>query len=281
MRNNSHRLLPLPNTTKMKAVISPNVSVSVGTSLEEEDAGARHRWTISLSIGLLLHAGLLALGVWWPDQTPTASPPSAIMIELAPLPASPPTPPTPSTEIPPGPKQMHAEPVKPALPVEQPSVEKLPLPHVRKAAVTLPKYSTAQPRHAEEDHKRVPQTTAPPAAAAPPAVTAAPVATSTGASMSVPNWQALLLSRLQQFKRYPADAQTRNQQGVVYLRFTMDRKGKVLTFRLEKSSGYTLLDEEALALIQRAQPLPTPPPSVAGDPLELLVPIEFFLKNRR
>ncbi len=60
----------------------------------------------------------------------------------------------------------------------------------------------------------------------------------------------------------------------------MDRDGKVLSARIEKSSGYDLLDEETLALIERAQPLPKPPPDVAGNPIELVVPIEFFLHRR-
>jgi protein TonB len=92
-------------------------------------------------------------------------------------------------------------------------------------------------------------------------------------------WQGLLLARLQQAKRYPLSAQARRQQGVVLLQFTMDRDGKVLTAGIEKSSGYDLLDQEALALIQRVQPLPKPPAEVAGDPIALVVPIEFFIRK--
>ncbi|SKC74373.1 energy transducer TonB [Paraburkholderia hospita] len=259
----------------MEATSSSISLTSSGTRLDDEDARARRRWAMSLAIVLLLHAGPVVLAAWWLDPALVASAPqpSAVMIELAPLPTAPPAPPT---EIPPGPKQEHVKPAKPAHPVE-----KVPLPQVRKAAVALPENpSPPQPRHPDEGRTPVRQTTtAPPTTAAAPAAAAA-LPASPVASMNAPSWQALLLGRLQQFKRYPADAQARNQQGVAYLRFTMDRKGRVLTFQLEKTSGYTLLDEEALALIQHAQPLPAPPPSVAGDPLELVVPIEFFLKDR-
>ena len=64
---------------------------------------------------------------------------------------------------------------------------------------------------------------------------------------------------LDQFKRYLNGAQLRHQQGVAYLRFAMDRQGKVLSASIEKRSGFDLLDEETLALIRRAEPLPPPP----------------------
>ena len=35
-----------------------------------------------------------------------------------------------------------------------------------------------------------------------------------------------------------------------------------------------------MALIQRAQPLPPPPPEITANPIELVVPIEFYLSNR-
>ena len=78
-------------------------------------------------------------------------------------------------------------------------------------------------------------------------------------------------------KRYPRDAHFAGQQGVPYMRFIMDRQGKVLSVRLERSSGFRSLDKEALALPKRAQPLPKPPEDVKGEAIELVVPVEFFI----
>jgi protein TonB len=61
-------------------------------------------------------------------------------------------------------------------------------------------------------------------------------------------------------------------------RFAMDREGHVLAHRLERGSGADLLDEEVLAMIERAQQLPAVPPEVAGDRLEFVVPIQFVLR---
>ena len=61
------------------------------------------------------------------------------------------------------------------------------------------------------------------------------------------------------------------------VRFTMDRSGRILSSRVEQGSGRALLDREALAMLQRAQPLPAPPADVVGATLELVTPVEFFL----
>ncbi|MPT49375.1 MAG: energy transducer TonB, partial [Sphingobium sp.] len=53
-----------------------------------------------------------------------------------------------------------------------------------------------------------------------------------------------------------------------------------LSVRLERSSGFRSLDDEAVALPKRASPLPKPPEDVKGDTIELVVPVEFFMKTR-
>ena len=115
----------------------------------------------------------------------------------------------------------------------------------------------------------------------PPTVSVALPVPKQAPSHAAVTWQGLLLARLQQAKRYPLSAQAHRQQGVTLLHFTMDREGRVLTANIQKSSGYDALDQESLALIQRAQPLPEPPAEVTGDPIELVVPVEFSLKYLR
>ncbi|MGB8600981.1 MAG: energy transducer TonB, partial [Rhizomicrobium sp.] len=91
------------------------------------------------------------------------------------------------------------------------------------------------------------------------------------------DWAAILLKRLELFKRYPAEAAAGHEQGVVYLRFVIDREGLVHSARIDKSSGYDALDHEALTLARRAQPFPKPPSQLAGDSFDLVVPIRFSL----
>ncbi|MFL5269091.1 MAG: energy transducer TonB [Stellaceae bacterium] len=120
-----------------------------------------------------------------------------------------------------------------------------------------------------------------PAVSAPPA--AAPqssAAQSTASSASArATWQAQLLAWLEKYKRYPRVAQEQRQQGVVSLRFAIDRQGQVLSSQINKSSGFELLDDEVLALVQRAQPVPPPPPEISGNRIELQVPVAFTLRR--
>lgn len=230
-------------------------------------------WATAFGAVVALHAvPLVILACWLGPMNPLTAtePAAAVMIDMAPAPSAAPDAPT----------RNSIEPRRqPVLAAPLPSPLHLPKsPLVSKTDVALPAVDT-RPADANVS---APQTTAPPAAVAPPAPVAAPSrSVSEANSNAAPTWQALVLGRLEQLKRYPALAQMQGQHGVVYLRFTMNRNGDVLSAKIEKSSGSDLLDEETLALIHRAQPLPRPPPQVVGDPLELVVPVQFFLSSRR
>jgi protein TonB len=113
--------------------------------------------------------------------------------------------------------------------------------------------------------------TAPMAAPAPPAPPAI-----TGESQAA--FAGRLFKHLNSYKRYPERAKLRHQEGVVSIRFTMDKTGHVLSFAIAKSSGSELLDAEARDLVKRAEPLPPIPPEFGRETLDLVVPIEFFLR---
>lgn len=87
-----------------------------------------------------------------------------------------------------------------------------------------------------------------------------------------------LFRHLNTYKRYPASARLRHQEGVVSVRFTMDRTGHVLSFEIVKSSGALVLDQEARDLVKQAEPLPAIPAEFGRETLDLVVPIEFFLR---
>jgi periplasmic protein TonB len=99
-----------------------------------------------------------------------------------------------------------------------------------------------------------------------------------GAPAVDPSWQADLVKQLQRFKRYPPEAQSRSEQGVVLLGFTLDRTGHVLSHRIARSSGYADLDNEVTAMITRAQPLPPFPATMTQPSIDLMVPIHFSLR---
>ena len=89
---------------------------------------------------------------------------------------------------------------------------------------------------------------------------------------------ATLQAWLEKHKKYPRRARTRRQEGVVLLSFAMDREGRVLDYRIMESSGYSLLDREVEAMIERAQPFPAMPEDLHEAKLDLVVPIQFYLR---
>ncbi|MCI5074042.1 energy transducer TonB [Oricola sp.] len=109
----------------------------------------------------------------------------------------------------------------------------------------------------------------------------APVAaakqTSRGAARTISpaRWQSRLLAHLERRKRYPSGAKRRREQGVAYVRFTIDAAGNVKSARLARSSGFPELDREVVAMVRRASPVPAPPPGVGRT---ITVPVRFRLK---
>jgi protein TonB len=193
---------------------------------------------------------------------PSKAPSALAVFDVRP-PASPPETPPKEKEAP-RPVQKKEKPPEPqpARPVEPTKIAISP--------VTVP-IPVAVPRPADPG-PREPETAAPKTLPAPPAPQVA--------SNAADTWEGRVLSQLMKNRRYPSWAMSRREQGIPYVRILMNREGKVLSVRLERSSGFPELDREAVALPKRASPLPKPPDDKPGDPLELVVPVEFFVRVR-
>ena len=86
-----------------------------------------------------------------------------------------------------------------------------------------------------------------------------------------------LAFHISKFKKYPRIAMRRNWQGMVLVRMVMLDNGNIQSLSIEKSSGYDVLDNEAMKMIERAKPLPKPPDILAGDEVNIYVPVSFAL----
>jgi protein TonB len=287
--------------------------LAAGHSWQQE--GGVGRWGGALATILALHAGAGLGGfIVWEHTDPPAPPPAAIMLELMPAPAAPPAPqvtappdPTPPPppepeidlaqllppipELPltppdiPVPEVVLPKPEPPKKKVEEPKVEK-PKEKPKKDKVEKPKPKpepVPEPEVAQKPTQAtVQQQAAKPAAPVQPsnvpaAPSAADVARVTAAKAT---WRGILEAHLQKFQKYPRSAQRRNIEGSAWLRFRMDRNGKVLSYSIERTSKHDVLDEAALAMIEHAQPLPPLPADVPGDSIELIIPANFNITNR-
>jgi protein TonB len=95
----------------------------------------------------------------------------------------------------------------------------------------------------------------------------------------VVRWERSLIAHIDRFKRYPREAEGRF--GVARVAFTIDRRGRLLSARIVAGSGSAVLDDEALATVQRAAPFPRPPEGVADNRLSFVLPIRFARLARR
>jgi len=258
-----------------------------------EDLADLRRWVMCGAVVVFAHGAIAAAMVSWRDEIEPAEPAAAIVIEFAPVPVAPAAP---QTEIPPGPEQVmsDASPNKPiesleekekveekvaSKPVEEPPPDIKPAPNPD-VAVEPPTQEVPTPQR-QEPRPPAPTTSAP--QALPDQTAAIPAAPIQGRitphnSNAVPTWKTQIVALLERNKRYPAVAQSRREQRIAQVFFSLDRQGRVIDSRIARSSGASALDEEALALLRRAQPFPAPPRELPGDRVDLTVPIRFNLR---
>ncbi|KPH82316.1 TonB family protein [Bosea vaviloviae] len=243
------------------------------------------------------------------ELAPLAVAPEAPPQEVAPGPqmeeAQPEPQPEPVVEKPPDPEPPLREPVVEPPPVEPPPVVEpqpvaQPEPEIKipelptlpdAAAVLAPPPPALKPRPKVVERKPPPrkqvverrkpinrdkppaERTSAPTAQAQAAPTAA--APSQGAdsapSVSPASWRGTMLAHLNRYKRFPSGA----SPGTVQVAFSIDRSGRVLSARLVSGSGDAVLDEEAVAMVRRASPVPAPPAGLGGSTVMLAVPVRF------
>ena len=230
----------------------------------DNDPHTRRRWAVAAVIVFCAYtaAGTAGYLLWRSQPDAIGDDSSVISVELAPIDS---VADAKQVDVAPAPEEMveqKATPVQPEKQPEQPKVEEPPPPEPTPSAVALPE-ETKPPVPVEEPRPPAP-------------VTAAPVRG--GAPRVEPSWQTLLFRKLQQVKRYPSAARSRGEQGVVLLAFSINRDGHVMSRHIVKGSGYAALDDEAMALVERAQPMPAFPPSMTEAQLSLTVPIRFSLR---
>jgi protein TonB len=247
----------------------------------------------SASLVVAAHAAFAWSFLADPQTALEASSSGALVIELAPIAVARADLPA---DIAPGPDQVQASasPEAASAQEEKPDAEP---PAPEQKAKPMPELVRApdpDPLPVPVEEKReAPVTAAPPPSEAALATTAsqaeadraAPVAAApvrgvptSAPSVELPRWTTRLQEQLERNKRYPAHALKSRTEGTAIVGFTIDRKGQLISMRLEGSSGSTALDEEALALLKRAAPLPPPPVELSGEQVSITVPIRFRMR---
>jgi periplasmic protein TonB len=247
------------------------------------------RWSLCAAVVLAAH-GLVVVGLAGrSDEAELEGGAPVVTLELAPIAVAPPAPPRDLAAGPLLESESHERVAEetPAAPPErkEPEKEKREEKVVEQPPAPDPEVAVPPEPPPEEgpiEHKPAP--VAAPAAPVPTAPVSAPAQTRLAAAPAVAplerptaalvtSWQRLLVAQLERHKRYPPQA--RGKVGEAKLAFSIDRTGRVLASRIVRSSGSEALDQEALALLRRAAPLPPPPAGLPDERLSFVVPIRY------
>ena len=270
--------------------------------LLEVSAARMRRWVIAGTVMVSMHAAAGAIAfAEWPEEETAADTSGAFMLELAAEAAAPPA------ELVNLAIGAHAEEVAASAAMvpmqeakdrsesETPNVAESPLapkPELvvqkRQEVVEKPK---EEPEQQEDPRPQIEtaatSTSAPQEAKAPPPIEAPPAEKAVGPrpgvsskpSEAMMTWQKAVALHLNKHKRYPGEARDNKEEGVAVVWFSIDRSGKVITGKLLKSCGHTMLDNEAVEVLNRASPFPRPPSDLTELSFNFALPIRFQIKK--
>ncbi len=221
----------------------------------------------TLLLSLLLHA----TGIYFIpkiDFTPE-QPPKILTVELAP-----PAPKSPATPTPPQPEPVKPQPQKPQ-PIKTPSI-KAPSPITEKSPEPQPANEPPPNIITSTSKPETPaQVTVPVKAEPPPPPPPAQAAVDYDALSS--QYARLISREVAKYKEYPNIALMRNWQGEAMIEVVISGAGKVLESKVHTSSGYDVLDKQALKMVNKG-PLPLPPEALRNRPITILIPISFKIE---
>ena len=84
---------------------------------------------------------------------------------------------------------------------------------------------------------------------------------------------------MRQFFYYPGPALAARTTGVVTLRFGVRRDGRIDRLEVARSSGHDGLDQAAVDILRKAQPLPPIPDRMGVARVDGELPVNFGVRN--
>lgn len=225
-------------------------------------------WAIICSI--LLHVLLVAI---IPNiKFDTHKKPEVLEIQLA-KPEPPPVV-TPQPE-PPKPEPVKPEPIKPKI-EPKPIVKPAPVIVHKEEPTPIQPNSPPQP-NPPEVITAPPKVEAPQVVAPPPPTK--PSVSPEEVSQAHEGYGTTLFNAISKFKKYPRIALSRGWEGKVIVELSLDGNGKLKSKKIIQNSGYEVLDQQALEMVDKALPFPEPPEALRGSGFTIRVPIPFKLEQ--
>ncbi len=92
------------------------------------------------------------------------------------------------------------------------------------------------------------------------------------------DYQKAVKEKIAKCRKYPYWARKQGFEGKVHLKFTILSTGAVKDIKIVKSSGFNVLDKEAISTIKRASPFPPIPSELKTSSLSMELSIVFKLQ---
>ena len=115
-----------------------------------------------------------------------------------------------------------------------------------------------------------------PSAAAP---SAPPAAGEAPDAVTVGQYRIAIITAARRYKRYPRIAMDNNWEGQAEVRMVIGTDGNIASILVRKSSGFEVLDQQALEMIRRAKGQAPVPAALRGKGFTLDVPVVFSLRE--
>lgn len=228
-----------------------------------------HRaFTYAIGASIALHAALLALRA--PESRPAATASVTITAHLAEAEKPVAAPPPPVVE--PQPVKPPPRPVKPKPPPKIVQAEPAP---------TAPSPFTVAPAAPMAPAEPAPAAPEPAPAPAPSVVAPGPVAAAPAPDPStlIAQYRSQFIGAAVRYKRYPLPARDNGWEGDVVVRLEISANGDLAEVKVKRSSGHSVLDDQALEMFRLAAPQVPVPAGLRGRAFGFDVRAVYSLKD--
>jgi len=91
-------------------------------------------------------------------------------------------------------------------------------------------------------------------------------------------WQKEIVQLVAKKQVYPRAALSREIEGHAKVKLTVDRSGKIQSHEIVERTGQPVLDKEIDGLVERLDPLPTPPADIPDADLSFVLPLAWVIQ---
>ncbi|MDP2883024.1 MAG: TonB family protein [Azonexus sp.] len=226
----------------------------------------RKFWAI-LGLSILLHSTLFALTSWQRENGPISLPPIFATIRLIAVTES-----GPAAADAPAPAAVPQKARQDAIRTERPA------PRATQTAgpANVPAGEASSAAAMPSENVAPAASMAVAEAARPPAPAIAPQRPQ---SEVLAGYRQRLGELFARHQEYPRVAALRGWEGEVRVRLRVARKGNLLGVAVDRSSGFDVLDQHALAMLEALASLPPLPEALEANEIQVIVPISYKLKK--